>query len=541
ARVPDTLDLAERAKLAINGLTGCVKPQENYAAYLRVNFERDKKKMKMSQQDLCPGKVMDALVLARIMSGSNFKIEVDQKWRERFLEEFKENVPLLTGADGGRFFSYMATNYIYEHDKGWKYLGEKALERLEQEVVDKGDYAYISNISGLYGTLHKGKGMPKGWDATFHGWVLQGVTRFYVSTGSSKAKVIAGKFANYLKNYAGIFDDKGHFIAVHYFTGRPALHFAHNATVLEALMEYALATNDKSLGEFVQKSYRWLLTTGSPLIGFFPEYIKLWPDNRRFEDTETCAIAYMIQLAVELTEMGIDDYWDDVDRFLRNQFAENQLPMYDSEGKMYWWHKVAGVFASWAFPNEFNAPSNIWTTFSLCCTVNAVRAMYKVWDKMIDYDKGNLQVNLLLNRASKWVDIHSYIPYEGRVDVRVKQPLNSLLVKSPEWIKAGSKEVICKVNGNAYSIEWEGRYIKVSSLKEGDLVVLTFPLSERVVKEVIGKVNGKPVEYTFIIRGNNVVNIKPPSRYEPHYYQKGKYYRNGEVRWKRVERFVIDQ
>ena len=31
-----------------------------------------------------------------------------------------------------------------------------------------------------------------------------------------------------------------------------------------------------------------------------------------------------------------------------------------------------------------------------------------------------LSVNLLLNRASPWVDVDSHIPYEGRVDLKVK-------------------------------------------------------------------------------------------------------------------------
>jgi hypothetical protein len=43
-------------------------------------------------------------------------------------------------------------------------------------------------------------------------------------------------------------------------------------------------------------------------------------------------------------------------------------------------------------------------------------------------------VNLLLNRASAWADLDSYIPYEGRVDVRVKRDCE-LAVRIPEWVK----------------------------------------------------------------------------------------------------------
>ena len=44
-------------------------------------------------------------------------------------------------------------------------------------------------------------------------------------------------------------------------------------------------------------------------------------------------------------------------------------------------------------------------------------------------------MNLLLNRASKWADVYSYIPYEGRVDLRFKQPCESVLVRAPEWVE----------------------------------------------------------------------------------------------------------
>jgi hypothetical protein len=33
----------------------------------------------------------------------------------------------------------------------------------------------------------------------------------------------------------------------------------------------------------------------------------------------------MIAVAMRLSEAGVKDYWDDADRWIRNQFAENQL------------------------------------------------------------------------------------------------------------------------------------------------------------------------------------------------------------------------
>lgn len=54
---------------------------------------------------------------------------------------------------------------------------------------------------------------------------------------------------------------------------------------------------------------------------------------------------------------------------------------------------------------------------------------------MLEYDAGKLSVNLLLNRASPWADVDSYIPFEGQADVRIKQACE-LQVHIPEWVKS---------------------------------------------------------------------------------------------------------
>lgn len=538
--VPDTLDMQDMADMVINAITHSVSPADTSIVYLRFNLNNGKRIEKWQESSL-EGELMEALGAMRIITGSNINQNVDQAWRQFFLEKFAKDEITFTGAAGGRLLSWIANNYIYQKDEGWKAVGEKAVLNLLQRARQKDDFCYFPDMPGVYGAPTNKEWMPKGWEATFAGWILQGAVDFYAATGSQKAKELAGKLAQYLKNRAGIFDNQGHFIALHYFTDRPSLHFAHHANALEGMIEYSLATKDMEFATFVKKSYEWARNRGSPLIGYFPEYIKLWPDNRDFEDTETCCIADMIQIAIGLTEMGVGDYWDDVDRFLRNQFSENQLPIARENGERYWWADVGGAFASWALPNEFDAPKNIWTSFTLCCTANAGRALHKAWSKMINYKDGSLKLNLLLNRASAWIDVNSYIPYEGRVDIKIKKPLKELLVRIPEWIQSGSKDVVCDINNTPRQFNWLDRYINLGAVNPNDAVVVKFPISERTQKETIGKVDGKPAEYTFIIRGNNVVDINPQGKTEPQYYRKGKQYRAGTVSWKKVKRFVNER
>jgi DUF1680 family protein len=163
-----------------------------------------------------------------------------------------------------------------------------------------------------------------------------------------------------------------------------------------------------------------------------------------------------------------------------------------------------------------------------CCTGNATRAIYYVWENIVTYDQGILKVNLLLNRASRWADVDSHVPYLGRVDIHVKHDC-SLQVRLPEWVQPEDAE--CAVNGEYRSLDFDGRYALAGSVVAGDDVVLHFPIVERTDKIIVEK-----HAYRITRRGNDVVHIDPPGINRP-LYQRG-HYRNGETLWRRTRRFV---
>jgi hypothetical protein len=142
-----------------------------------------------------------------------------------------------------------------------------------------------------------------------------------------------------------------------------------------------------------------------------------------------------------------------------------------------------------------------------------------------------LRVNLLLNRASRWADVYSFLPYEGRVDVALKEPCH-VSVRIPAWVQKAN--VAVSVGGEQRPVRWSGQYLDVGECKPQEKVSISFPIEERTVREVIG---GR--QYTLTLKGNDVVAIDPPGKYCP-YYQREKY-RKGEVQWKNVQRFVSDE
>ena len=538
AQAPNTLDLVERARYAINAMTRSTNPKAEYAVYFTGVLHRNPPTLLRAIP--LYGKFMEGLALLRIMTSGDFDTRpssqpksfnqhVDIIWREALLRKLREQELTLVGAEGGRQLAWLAIQYRQTKDAIWKELGDAVIQRALETTVHQDDYCYFPQDSE--GT------MPSRWGATYQGWTLQGVTQYYIATGSEAALELAGKLARYLKDHSGIFDSNGRFLARHDVdvplnppsTLGPALHFHHNGNAMEAISAYAWASGEVEFAQFAKKCYEYArsLPDSSPLVGFFQEYIDDWPDNRGVIDCETCCVVDMMLTALWMTKAGVGDYWDDIDRYLRNQFAEMQMTSGDwlirmTEGLPYrspgegeiamgspdrW----VGTFAGWATANDFFA-IGAGPGIMHCCTGNGSRALYYLWENMLEYNDSELKLHLLLNRKSPSVEVSSRIPYEGSVDLKVKARCDNVTVRAPEWVESSSRGLSCQVNGVSRQYSWEGRYVHIGEADPGDIVDLAFPISERAVEETVGG-----VPYTLVIRGNNVISISPPGRNYPFY------------------------
>jgi hypothetical protein len=530
ADVPDTLDLFENAKLAINAFTRCTNPDDSCETYFYGSAARNPPVM--FKADGLNAKFSEGLSLMRYLTGSSFNTQVDQRWREYFLEMFQKESIGLTFTDA-RFICWAANNSQQEKSVCWQEVAEEAISRLSRILTHERDYCYLTNSNGEMNT---------GWEATQEGWTLQGVTSVYSITGSLSARKLADELARYLKDHAQIFDANGRFLARHESEKGPALHFHGNGNTMTALSEYALATHDQEFADFVQKGYEYARSVGWPLVGFFPEYIEDWPDDRPYIDCETCATVDMVMMATNLSKLGKGDYWDDVDRYVRNQFTEMQMkngdwinevakdylntPVRPDEDGDQVSDRVVGSFAGWASANDYcaNKESPI---ISGCCTGNGARAIFHVLENMLEFDDGKLSVHLLLNHASPWADVNSYIPFSGQIDILMKTACN-VEIRIPEWVKP--EEVTCSVNNAPREVNLQGRYAQIGSVESGNVVTMNFPISERTVKTSLGNVS-----YTLIIKGNDVISIDPPGHW--HAFYQREHYRE-KVRWVKRERFV---
>lgn len=463
----------------------------------------------------------------------------------------------------GRMLSTMSRFAIRDGGALWKDALRRMVDGLIGLAVERDDFAYFWPNCFWATKEHPTNAEPRpNYIDAESSRVPYGLVKAYRFLGYEPALELAGKVINYLRRF--YYTEEGEWTSG---VDEPRMaHWHAHSIGLVTMQQYAQTVGDQELMEFVVRSFQYaknlgvnlefaenldlfIETPGANLVGYFPELT----NAPHWEGSELCEVADMIMLALLLSEDGVGDYWDDADRWIRNMFAEGQLLSTD------WVYHIAemgrintdardfprSVVGPWATSERVlerclgafasNPAANDWLGNSqgiaYCCTDNAAQALYCIWERILRYKEGKLKVNLLLNRASPWANIDSFIPYQGRVDVKVKISCQ-LSIRIPEWVVP--QDTRCQVQGKDRSLAWQGRYAQVGQVKPGDVVSLTFPIEERGSVVYIEK-----QRFSLIRKGNEVVYMHPSGRFCPLYQRE--HYRDTNPRWKKVTRFVSDE
>jgi hypothetical protein len=553
AYVPDTLDLADRMGLAVNALTNVWYPEERWALGFVVDLSRRPAVLFPSHITDAylniPPKFLEALVVCRLASGNTDNLDVDlEVLRSQLdllgedgltycptdtLERFTEPRPFSEVWGEGRMLLALSMLSQVDDNPRWAEIGRRKVDRLLSLTREKEGFRFLWK-----GRFRPGETVPTGADEpavaiedgsladgnpVFSmiysvGALGHGSGLFYRVTGYEPALELSRGLARWA--LARMFKNED---------GRYEFwHFHHGLYALMAVCEYGYAANDREVLERVDACYRWAREMGEPLIGFYPEAMpgSDWYLSRQGNTVEICEVADMVFLALYLTRAGLGDYWDDVDRWVRNMYAEGQIrdidfldripdsyfnpepsrrPHQDTRDIP---QRSVGSFLGWMRAND---GLNIVKTreglklsdrsIMHCCTANGARTLYYVWDSIVTQQADEVRVNLLLNRASSWLDVLSYLPAEGRVVLQIKDA-PKVAVRIPEW--CDPMDVQVSVGDESRKPSVEGRFVRVTGLNPGDQLKLTFPVPERVVHRVIGE-----IPYKLILRGSNVVSIDP--------------------------------
>ena len=240
--------------------------------------------------------------------------------------------------------------------------------------------------------------------------------------------------------------------------------------------------------------------------GWVPEYARWHPPQE--EHCETCCIKDMIQLAHELILCGNTQYWDDLNRFARNQLMENQVryteyvqcdnTLPDADGITYRDidKRMMGGFTGGSEPNSISLTR--FRSIAGCCVGTAPEALKIIWDNAITEEDGIQTANIPFDLETEALDMRSRLPDEGRISLTAKRAC-----------KAGFR--LYDWNADAsYTVNGEPAQPKIRhgiasfSLNPDDVAEQRFPIETKARRQKV-----REETYTVFWRGPDVVDILP--------------------------------
>ena len=586
AEVPDTLDLAERGELALHALAGGLDHGDNY----RVLGGGECGAVTLG------AKFLEAFTAVRLMSGSDYALDVEEGLLKALVSFIGDDGLLYTPANppkgqttdrgypsadedytaplgNGRMMLAMMYRYQLDHDPVWLERTGKMADGLAAVVQYKDDYAYfpegglVSEYSYLRRSGYRDAREPQQEHVGPEGSVFDGtnhpvraLAQWYAISGDERALDLAAKITRWLLKAK--YWHQGQEIDI---VGPERAHWdghCHGHLItFRSLLWYATVAGDLRLKEFVRSAYEYVRNFGIPRIGWFPSWIGT-QDIPTLAETisykkrcEGCILGDVIALAIKLSEAGQGDYWDDADGYIRNHALEHQLtdrqmiervrqriPAIAPNSnflKRDFLGGYCGATNVTCIPEEYFYPA-------ACCVANGALGLYYAWESIVRHDGEGAQVNLLLNRASPWLDVDSFLPYEGKVVIRNKAA-KRVAVRIPGW--AERRQVRAAINDRPTSSFWAGNRLVFDRLEATDVITIEFPMVEHTIAYTVpdgelvmapegGSAEMSRTRYTCHFKGNTLVDISPRDESSPYGLYRRDHYKGSRAPMKSVVRYV---
>jgi hypothetical protein len=569
ATVPDTLDLAGRARLSLNVMTHNVDPKDSYYVWQTFQFQpgNSARSNPGNHAQNLTAKNLRALPWLRTMCGSRDFVEEESQILRATLSSVEKNGLLYLPVDedyhkkGTCYPATQATvalacdtHYAMDGNPAWLDWMHIMIAGLTAVAIRVEDRAYFPPESVLtregkwvWGLTSKAR-MPyiapeepvtegqgdEGFPKFEQAYPMRAMVRACRRNPDADVMELVERLKRFdlkpslwenttLEGYEG--NEHGMFGG----------HFHGHMNPLLGLLDLAEYQKDTRLKQLVREAYDNAVHNGVARMGWYPCWIRPVKFNRSTELpdlAEGCGVVEMAELGVRLSDTGFD-YWDDVEATVRNQMAEqqysdlNQLRRLTNGGPA---AKYVDYFVGGFAPAH---PTANLPAIAGCCSANGAIGLYYAWEGITRFNNGVATVNMFLNRASTWIDIDSYLPYEGKLELRNKQA-KVALVRIPNWVEM--EEVKSFINGERGHPARSQRHLVFEGLKKGDTIRLEFPNPESHEEHTINN-----TRYRMVFRGNTLIDIEPRAK-DPKLvpiYQR-EFYKESRAPMRTVERFAAE-
>lgn len=548
---PDSLNIPERAEKCLDHMIENCDEKFNYVPYVGATLGEDPPHFahhRLDWTEVLPYSVYGT-VIARNIVGSRKGEDIQLAQRRLFLSGFNEMDGLIHAPKSPWNNSYPMCIWeqaraMYAFIYWFQDSGEEELLKYMDGIVD-----------GLYGISYQ-EGNKRVFPVKFIqtcgmgpygiGALIDPFTKYYDTTGNTKALQMASGVAQFMLDPGnGYFNENGKFKGF----------FRSVAAVVNSISKIASLT-----GEPV------LLRKAKAIHDYAISFCTAYGSTPCREPA--CSNMELNMSALSLIRAGHEEYWDQIDRFARNQTSEAQfldmgewvrekalkgrrldkdkwvtefypddlhiLP-YDDYNDIVR-RSIGGFMWTTADEHLFNPAS-----LMLCCSAHAMRTYEIIWENALKESVGKVSVNLHFNVENDIGEVISYEPYVGKTSVILKKDAD-LKVRIPEY--ACGSEVKGTCEGMPVEIGIKGRHAFFGNVEKGKEYSLEYSLNKRTTEEKqydmgfftyenVQKVGDYEVKW----RGNTVIGVLPESKEEKRIYKR-KHLDSGEVPYKEVSYFI---
>jgi hypothetical protein len=486
------------ARLARDGLLARLDPAAAYRPRFQLDLTGEDARLVHDDYwdgvDLA-GRTIDALIrLRRIIGGDASEAELGL--RASFLAR-QGDLGLFYGAGdtGDVADSFCQSRALLGLTAWLAATGDAAIEErlrrlvagLAQIAVSNEDYSYFPGRGYRDGWLDYGLTKDEAFDhLDNYGYASQSalpLMEYYTLASYRPARDLAGRLLRHFVYYAGLVNDEGQFAGETHASGYLAMGIA--------AVRYGAATGDEAYLGWADRLYRWVRANSSEFgwvpgpLGLGADYFARWYQAPLRRTCETCSLADMLNLAILLATQGHAEYWDDVDRYARNQLLQNQFGSAEAvlsaaaRGRVPpdVQRALAGAWESFALPYRLLARPDDRRFVEGCCSGSGGRALGLVWEHGLEQRGPVLHVHLGVSRDGPLAQVTSYEPAAGRLDV-VPRAATALRLRVPTW--AAPDSVSLWVDDTRRDARRDGGYVAVDPVPAGSRVSLRYDLIERV-------------------------------------------------------------
>ena len=379
-------------------------------------------------------------------------------------------------------------------------------------------------------------GINHGWGGELsHGYpfATEPLVRYWECTGDQEALDLAIAFAE--GHLAGIQPDMGE-QRVDPETGAFRKHVHLHTHEIWGVAHLGAVTGEARYLDWAERAYRFVLSQGTDY-GWYPEYI---PQHEY--RTEICVVGDMTSIAACLARGGRPEFWDQVERTVRNTLRRSQFsltpafvalfreihkdkPAADVEAALCELRKLEGGFVAQAtFDDWVSYPGPEMGTPGLyangiqmmgCCPPEGMRGLWEAWRGVVDEQAAGVFVNLAFSRDHAAATVTAFRPEDGGFVVEARKSCDYFL-RPPAW--ADPATVVLQRGDQPATIDWGGpanAYVACRNVSPGERLTLRWAVPRFTQAFVPQSIPGRSAPVTVDWVGNEVRAVTPRGQYLP--------------------------